>query len=165
MNDRTERSKPKNFWLMKSEPDAFSIDNLAKLGRSPWDGVRSYQARNHMQAMRVGDLALFYHSSTDDRGVVGLARVASEAYPDHTQFDPKSQYFDKTAKKAAPRWFMVDVEFVEKFPKLLDLESMKADPQLADMLVVRRGMRLSVQPVELKHMKRILKKVGAHTPL
>ena len=118
-----------------------------------------------MQAMRAGDGVLFYHSSTDDRGVVGLARVVREAYPDHTQFDPRSQYFDKTAKKAAPRWFMVDVEFVEKFPKLLPLSTIKADPQLADMLVVKRGMRLSVQPVELKHMRRILKHVGAHTPL
>jgi predicted RNA-binding protein with PUA-like domain len=162
MTDRTER---KHYWLMKTEPDVFSIDNLAKLGRSPWDGVRSYQARNHMQAMHVGDLVLFYHSSTDDRGVVGLAQVAREAYPDHTQFDPKSKYFDKAAKKAAPRWFMVDVEFVEKFPKLLGLETMKADPQLGDMLVVKRGMRLSVQPVELKHMRRILKQVGARTPL
>jgi len=163
MTDRTERKQ--HYWLMKTEPDAFSIDNLAKLGRSPWDGVRSYQARNHMQAMQVGDLVLFYHSSTDDRGVVGLAKVAREAYPDHTQFDPKSKYFDKAAKKAAPRWFMVDVEFVEKFPKLLGLESMKADPQLTDMLVVKRGMRLSVQPVELKHMRRIMKQVGARTPL
>jgi predicted RNA-binding protein with PUA-like domain len=155
----------RHYWLMKTEPEMFSIDSLEKLGRSPWDGVRSYQARNHMQAMRVGDLVLFYHSSTDDRGIVGLAQVAREAYPDHTQFDPKSKYFDKGAKKAAPRWFMVDVEFVEKFPKLLHLESIKADPQLADMLVVKRGMRLSVQPVELKHVRRILKQVGAHTPL
>ena len=155
----------KHYWLMKTEPEMFSIDNLAKLGRSPWDGVRSYQARNHMQAMREGDLVLFYHSSTEDRGVVGLARVTREAYPDHTQFDPKSKYFDKTAKKAEPRWFMVDVEFVEKFPKLLALDSMKADPQLTDMLVVKRGMRLSVQPVDAKHMRRILKQVGARTPL
>lgn len=158
-------SARKHYWLMKTEPEAFSIDDLAKLGRSPWDGVRNYQARNHMQAMRAGDGVLFYHSSTDDRGVVGLAQVVREAYPDHTQFDPRSQYFDKTAKKAAPRWFMVDVEFVEKFPKLLPLSTIKADPQLADMLVVKRGMRLSVQPVELKHMRRILKHVGAHTPL
>jgi len=155
----------RQYWLMKTEPEVFSIDSLEKMRRSPWDGVRSYQARNHMQAMRVGDWVLFYHSSTDDRGVVGLAQVAREAYPDHTQFDPKSQYFDKGAKKAAPRWFMVDVEFVEKFPKLLHLETMKADPQLAEMLVVKRGMRLSVQPVELKHARRILKQVGAHTPL
>jgi len=150
---------------MKSEPDVFSIDHLAKLGRSPWDGVRNYQARNHMQAMQVGDLALFYHSSTDDRGVVGLSRVVREAYPDHTQFDPKSEYFDKGAKTSAPRWFMVDVEFVEKFPQLLSLDEIKADKQLSGMLVVRRGMRLSVQPVEAKHMRRILKRVGARTSL
>lgn len=159
------KTKQKHYWLMKSEPDAFSIDTLAKLGRSPWDGVRSYQARNHMQAMRVGDLALFYHSSTEDRGVVGLARVVREAYPDHTQFDPKSQYYDKGSKPEAPRWFMVDVEFVEKFPKLVSLEELKADAQLTDMLVVRRGMRLSVQPVEAKHMRRILKRAAAATPL
>jgi predicted RNA-binding protein with PUA-like domain len=155
------------YWLFKSEPDAFSIDALASAPRrtSHWDGVRNYQARNHMQAMQVGDLVLFYHSSTEGRGVVGLARVVREAYPDHTQFDPKSQYFDKGAKREAPRWFMVDVEFVEKFPKPLMLDSMKADGLLADMLVVKRGMRLSVQPVDAKHMRRILKLVCANTPL
>jgi predicted RNA-binding protein with PUA-like domain len=153
------------YWLMKSEPEAFSIDTLAKMGRSPWDGVRSYQARNHMQAMALGDLALFYHSSTAERGVVGLSRVVRTAYPDHTQFDPKSQYYDKGAKPTAPRWFMVDVEFLEKFPKPLSLDAIKADKLFADMLVVRRGMRLSVQPVEQKHMRRILKLVGAVAPL
>jgi predicted RNA-binding protein with PUA-like domain len=156
--------QPKHYWLMKSEPDAFSIDTLAKLGRSPWDGVRSYQARNHMQAMAIGDLALFYHSSTADRGVVGLSRVVRTAYPDHTQFDPKSQYYDAGSKPTAPRWFMVDVEFVEKFPKLLALDTIKADKNFADMLLVRRGMRLSVQPVEAKHMRRILKLAGAASP-
>ncbi|MET0386314.1 MAG: EVE domain-containing protein, partial [Polyangiales bacterium] len=154
-------TKSRQYWLMKSEPDAFSIDQLAKMKRSGWDGVRSYQARNHMQAMRVDDLALFYHSSTDDRGVVGLARVSREAHVDPTQFDPKSQYFDKGAKEIAPRWFMVEVEFLEKFPQLLSLDEIKADKALADMLVVRRGMRLSVQPVEAKHMRRILKRCGA----
>jgi predicted RNA-binding protein with PUA-like domain len=158
-------TQSRHYWLMKSEPDAFSIDQLAKLKRSPWDGVRNYQARNHMQAMRVGDLALFYHSSTEDRGVVGLARISREAFPDHTQFDPKSDYFDKTAKTSAPRWFMVEVEFVEKFPKLLSLEEIKADKLLADMLVVQRGSRLSVQPVDTKHMRRILKRAGARTAL
>jgi predicted RNA-binding protein with PUA-like domain len=115
--------------------------------------------------MRVGDLALFYHSSTEERGVVGLARVVREAYPDHTQFDPASKYFDKGSKQSAPRWFMVDVEFVEKFPKLVSLEDLKADAQLTDMLVVRRGMRLSVQPVDVKHMRRILKRAAAASPL
>jgi len=153
----------RHYWLMKSEPDAFSIDQLQKLGRSPWDGVRNYQARNHMQAMRLGDLCLFYHSSTAIPGAVGLSRVVREAYPDHTQFDPDSQYYDKTAKREAPRWFMVDVEFMEKFEEILSLEAIKADPKLADMLVVRRGMRLSVQPVEAVHMKHILKRVKAKT--
>ena len=91
---------------MKTEPDVFSIDTLAKLQRSHWDGVRSFQARNHMRAMQVGDLVLFYHSSTEDRGVVGLARVVRTAYPDHTQFEPKSEYYDPKAKPEAPRWFM-----------------------------------------------------------
>jgi predicted RNA-binding protein with PUA-like domain len=158
-------SRSSQYWLMKSEPDAFSIDDLARLQRSPWDGVRSYQARNHMQSMRLGDLALFYHSSTIDRGVVGLSRVVRIAYPDHTQFEPKSDYYDPGSKPTAPRWFMVDVEFVEKFTQPLSLDAMKADAKLADMLVVRRGMRLSVQPVEAKHMRRILKLVAARTPL
>jgi predicted RNA-binding protein with PUA-like domain len=153
------------YWLMKSEPDVFSIDDLARLGHSPWDGVRSYQARNHLQAMRVGDLALFYHSSTEARGVVGLARVVQAAQPDPSQFDPKSEFFDKGAKPDAPRWFMVDVEFVEKFPKLFSLDELKADRRLKDMLVVRRGMRLSVQPVELKHMRHVLARCEARTPL
>jgi predicted RNA-binding protein with PUA-like domain len=157
-------AKARQYWLMKTEPELFSIDTLAKLGRSPWDGVRSFQARNHMQRMQLGDLALFYHSSTDDRGVVGLSRVVATAYPDHTQFDPKSKYFDATAKPEKPRWFMVDVEFVEKFPQLLGLDAIKADPKLADMLLVRRGNRLSVQPVEPKHMRWIMKRAGAKTP-
>ena len=160
MTDRPER---KHYWLMKTEPDVFSIDNLAKLGRSPWDGVRNYQALNHMQAMHVGDLVLFYHSSTDDRGVVGLARVAREAYPDHTQFDPKSKYFDKTAKKAAPRWFMVDVEFVEKFPRFVPLSELREDGALEGMWLLKRGMRLSVQPVDKAHFKHIVKLGGGKT--
>jgi predicted RNA-binding protein with PUA-like domain len=155
----------RRYWLMKSEPEVFSIDTLARLGRSPWDGVRSYQARNHMQAMQLDDLALFYHSSTEQRGVVGLSRVVKLAYPDHTQFDPKSEYFDAKARPEKPRWFMVDVEFVEKFPELLSLDAIKADAKLEGMLLVRRGMRLSVQPVEREHMRRIMKRVGAATPL
>ena len=126
-------TKAIRYWLMKSEPDVFSIDDLARLGHSPWDGVRSYQARNHLQAMRVGDLALFYHSSTEARGVVGLARVVQAAHPDPSQFDPKSEFFDKGAKREAPRWFMVDVEFVEKFPKLFSLDELKADRRLKDL--------------------------------
>ncbi len=150
---------------MKSEPDAFSIAHLKKKGRAPWDGVRSFQAKNLMQRMEVGDLALFYHSSTEPPGVVGLSRIVKTAYPDHTQFDRRSKYFDPRAKKDAPRWFMVDVEFVERFPQMVTLADLKADPAFAGMLVIRRGMRLSVQPVEADHMRRILLLARATTQL
>lgn len=149
------------FWLMKTEPELFSIDMLASMGRSPWDGVRSFQARNLIRSMQVGDLALFYHSSTKPPGVVGLARVVRDPYPDHTQFDPTSKYFDPSAKPHDPRWSMVDVEFVEKFARAFTLEELKADPALATMLVVRRGMRLSVQPVSADHMRHILLHCGS----
>jgi predicted RNA-binding protein with PUA-like domain len=115
--------------------------------------------------MRIGDLALFYHSSTDPPGAVGLSRVVREAYPDHTQFDRKSEYYDPRAKKDDPRWFMVDVEFVERFPRMVTLAEIKADPALATMLVVRRGQRLSVQPVEASHMRHILELARAKTQL
>ena len=151
------------FWLMKTEPDMFSITDLRKKKRSPWDGVRNFMARNQMQAMRVGDLALFYHSSTEPPGVVGLSRVVREAYPDHTQFDRKSKYYDARAKPDKPRWFMVDVEFVERFPSMVTLAELKADPALNEMLVVRRGMRLSVQPVEPGHMRHVLALAKAKT--
>jgi len=153
------------YWLMKTEPDAFSIADLKRKKRAPWDGVRSFQARNLMQKMQVGDLALFYHSSTEPPGVVGLSRVVREAYPDHTQFDRRSKYYDPRAKRDAPRWFMVDVEFIERFPTMVTLAEIKADPALADMLVTRRGMRLSVQPVEPSHMRHILARANASTKL
>ena len=150
---------------MKTEPDAFSIADLKRKKRAPWDGVRSFMARAQLQAMRSGDLALFYHSSTEPPGVVGLARVVREAYPDHTQFDRKSKYYDPRAKREAPRWFMVDVEFVERFPLMVTLADIKGDPFLNGMLVTRRGMRLSVQPVEVGHMRHILARAQAQTQL
>ena len=153
------------YWLMKTEPDAFSISDLKKLKRAPWDGVRSFQARTQLQSMKLGDLALFYHSSTEPPGVVGLSRIVREAYPDHTQFDRKSKYYDPKAKRDAPRWFMVDVEYVERFPQMVTLAELKADPLLTEMLVVRRGQRLSVQPVEASHMKHILERARAKTRL
>jgi predicted RNA-binding protein with PUA-like domain len=153
----------RNYWLMKSEPDAYSIDHLLRAGRGHWDGVRSYQARNHLQAMRVGDLALFYHSSVDPPGVAGLARVVREAYPDHTQFERGHDHYDPKSKPDQPRWMMVDVEPVEKFGELVQLATLKSDAKLADMLVVRRGMRLSVQPVSLVHFKRVLQLARAKT--
>ncbi|HMI93297.1 MAG TPA: EVE domain-containing protein [Polyangiales bacterium] len=149
-------AKP-SFWLMKTEPEAYSIDELASKGRGSWDGVRSFQARNHMRAMKVGDLVLFYHSSTEPPGVAGLARVCREAYPDHTQFDAKHDHYDPKSKRETPRWDMVDVEFVEKLPVYVTLAQLKSDPALAAMLVVKTGMRLSVQPVERTHFAHVLK--------
>lgn len=158
-------SEAPRYWLMKSEPDVFSIDDLAQKKRSPWDGVRNFQARNHMRAMRVGDVVLFYHSSCEPKGVVGVARVEREAYPDHTQFDPKSDHFDERSTKDAPRWDMVDVAFVEKLPSIVTLEAMKSDAALRGMLVTQRGSRLSVQPVEPAHAHRVLALGGSELHL
>lgn len=151
------------YWLMKSEPDAYSIDHLLRTGRGHWDGVRNYQARNHMQSMHVGDLVLFYHSSCEPPGVAGIARVVREAYPDHTQFDPKHDHYDPRSKPEQPRWAMVDVEPVEKFAELVPLAKLKADPALEGMLVAKRGMRLSVQPVDRTHFRRVLQLARAKT--
>jgi predicted RNA-binding protein with PUA-like domain len=144
-----------SHWLMKTEPEAFSIDELETKRQAPWDGVRNPQARNHMDAMKTGDLVLFYHSSCDPPGVVGIARVCREAYPDHTQFDETSKYHDAKSKPEAPRWRMVDVEFVARLPRMVTLEQLKADPELTDMIVVKRS-RLSVQPVAREHFEHIL---------
>lgn len=154
----------KRWWLAKSEPETYSIADLERDGRTMWEGVRNYQARNSMRDdMKIGDLVLFYHSSADPPGVAGLARVCSEPYPDPTQFDPKSKYYDETARKDDPRWILVDVEHVETFRELVPLEALKKDKALDGMLVVKRGMRLSVQPVEKKHFARILKMAGSKT--
>lgn len=136
-----------NYWLMKSEPDAFSIDDLKRLQRSPWDGVRNYQARNFMQAMAVGDLVFFYHSSCTPAGIAGIARVCQSAYPDHTSWDPESPYFDPKSSASQPRWFMVDIEFVAKWPALLPLKTLKQHPGLQQMHLTKKGSRLSVMPV------------------
>ena len=150
-------------WLMKTEPDVFSIDDLARKKSAPWDGVRNYQARNHMRAMDVGDLILFYHSSTEPPGVAGVARVSREAHPDPTAWDRKSDYFDPRSTAEKPLWFMVDVAFVEKFPTYVPLDRLKADPKLSGMLVARRGMRLSVQPVDAGHFARVVELGGGRT--
>jgi predicted RNA-binding protein with PUA-like domain len=156
-------SKNSNYWLMKSEPSAYSIDNLARTGRGAWDGVRNYQARNHIKQMQMGDLVLFYHSSVDPPGVAGVARVCKEAYPDHTQFDARHDHYDPKSKPDDPRWLMVDVEWVETFSALVGLPALKSDAQLEGMLVARRGMRLSVQPVSAAHFRRVLTMAGAKT--
>ncbi len=153
-------SPPKRYWLMKSEPDVFSIDDLARDGRGSWDGVRNYQARNFMCAMKVGDEVLFYHSSTEPPGVAGVAKVSREAHPDPTAWDRRSGYFDPRSTKEKPVWMMVEVEFVEKFPRFVTLEELKNRPDLGGMRVVKRGVRLSVQPVEERHARAIFKMGG-----
>jgi predicted RNA-binding protein with PUA-like domain len=143
-------------WLIKSEPDVFSIDDLAQVSQEPWSGVRNYQARNFMwKDMAINDLALFYHSNAKPPGITGIAKVASEPYPDKTQFDPSSEYFDPKATPEKPRWWLVDFSFVAKFPDILTLDTLKADPQLSEMLVCQRGTRLSITPVEPKHYQRV----------
>lgn len=160
--EKRDQSKSTRYWLMKSEPEVFSIDHLRRLKRAPWDGVRNYQARNFMRdLMNPGDLILFYHSSVEPPGAAGLARVCREAYPDFTAWDKTSDFFDSRSTPESPMWWMVDVEFVEKFPRLVTLEELKKHPALKEMLVIRRGMRLSVQPVEETHFRRVLQLAGS----
>jgi predicted RNA-binding protein with PUA-like domain len=151
------------LWLMKSEPETYSIDDLQRDGSEPWDGVRNYQARNFMREMAEGDLVIFYHSNAKPPGAAGIGRICREAYPDPTQFDAKSKYFDPKSKKEDPRWSLVDVEYVEKFDQEIPLQALKDDPELQGMLVTQKGSRLSVQPVEKKHFKRVLKIAGGKT--
>ena len=134
------------YWLMKTEPNTYSIDDLEREGRTQWEGVRNYLARNLMREMQLGDRVLFYHSSAKPPGVVGEARVVREAYPDHFAQQPDSPYFDEKASAKDPRWYMVDVEFVRKLPGFVSLEALKGAPGLEDMIVTQRS-RLSVQPV------------------
>jgi len=151
------------FWLMKTEPDVYSIDDLERDGTEPWEGVRNYQARNSMREMAEGDLVIFYHSNAKPPGAAGVCRVSREAYPDDTQFDKNSKYHDPKSKKEDPRWSLVEVAFVEKFAEPISLQALKDDPALEGMLVTQKGSRLSVQPVEKKHFKRVLKMAGATT--
>jgi len=145
-------------WLMKSEPDAYSIDDLERDGREMWDGIRNYQARNMMRDdMKIGDEIFFYHSNCKEPGIVGIARVASEPYPDPTQFDKKSKYFDSKSDKDNPRWCLVDVEFIRKTKRNLTLTEIKAVKSLDDMILTRKGNRLSIMPVSKKHWNRILR--------
>lgn len=136
------------YWLIKSEPEEFSIDALAKVKSEPWSGVRNYQARNFMRdGMQVGDGILFYHSNCAEPGIVGIAEVASGAHPDPTQFDARSDYYDPGAKREEPRWLLVDVRFKRKLKRTITLEELKGLDELADFALVRRGNRLSVMPV------------------
>jgi len=136
-----------NYWLMKSEPDEFSIDDLARKKTEPWSGVRNYQARNFLREMRKGDGVLFYHSSCDEPGVVGIAEVATAAHPDPTQFDPKSDYFDAKSARDEPRWSLVDVKFKRKLKRVIALNELKSREELNGLALIRPGNRLSVLPV------------------
>ncbi len=151
-----------NHWLLKSEPDTFSFGALKKRPKKtePWNGVRNYQVRNMMRdEMKPGDLGLFYHSSCDVPGIAGVVRIVCEGKPDPTQFDPKSQYFDKGSKKESPRWLLVDVAWEADLKKFVTLEDLRAEPRLADLLTLRRGNRLSITPVS-KHDFDLICKMG-----
>ncbi|WP_445263601.1 EVE domain-containing protein [Ramlibacter sp. PS4R-6] len=148
------------YWLMKSEPDEVSVDDAIAAPKSTvaWTGVRNYQARNYMRdQMRVGDGVLFYHSSCPEPGIAGIGKVASTPYPDPTQFDKKSKYYDEKSKKDEPRWMLVDVQVTKKIP-LISLAELRERPELAEMLVLKRGNRLSITPVEPKHWKALVGK-------
>lgn len=138
-----------NYWLIKSEPDTFSFNDLKKRPKKTegWDGVRNYQARNNMRLMKKGDIALFYHSSCKEPGVVGLVKITKEAYPDPTQFDKQSDYYDPKATEDNPRWSQVDITFLKELKHFVSLKDLKATPSLNAMKVVQKGQRLSVQPV------------------
>lgn len=154
-------STNRHYWLMKSEPDVYSIDDLARDGRTPWTGVRNYQARNFMRdTMRVGDVVFFHHSSSEPSGITGLARVASAAYPDPTQFEKKSGYYEPRARPEAPVWYLVDVAYERKFSRLLPLDELRGDPGLAGLLLLKKGQRLSIQPVDPVHARRLLAMAG-----
>lgn len=145
---------------MKSEPESFSIDDLKRLKKDAWSGVRNYMARNYMKEMKAGDAVLFHHSSAKPPGVAGLAKVVALVHPDMTQFDSKSPYFDPKATKAKPIWACVDVGFVRKFPRLLSLDELRGVKALRDMVLLERGQRLSVQPVTKAEFDAILKLAG-----
>lgn len=151
-----------NYWLMKSEPSEVSVDHALAAPQStvPWTGVRNYQARNFMRdAMQVGDGVLFYHSSCAEPGVVGIAQATSGAYTDPTQFDPQSPYFDAASKPDAPRWLLVDVQVLRK-TRNLTLVELRADAELQDLLVLKKGSRLSITPVEPRHWQHILQRLA-----
>ncbi|MEW9624602.1 EVE domain-containing protein [Rhodanobacter geophilus] len=149
--------RERHYWLMKSEPDAFSIDDLKRKKQEAWDGVRNYQARNYMRdGMRVGDKVFFYHSNCAEPGIVGIATVATDAYPDPSQFDPRSKYFDPGSSRDNPRWLLVDVKFAKRLKRTITLKELQADAALDGMVLLRKGSRLSVQPVEAAHWEHIL---------
>jgi len=151
-------SRKRNYWLLKSEPSVFSLDDLMKSpGQTTgWDGVRNYQARNFMRSMAVGDQVLFYHSNADPPAVVGIAEVVRTAYPDPTQFDRRNKHYDPASGPTSPRWDMVDIRYVRRFPRPLALDELRKDIKLKGMVLLRKGSRLSVQPVTLSEWTHII---------
>lgn len=148
-----------NYWLMKSEPDTFGIDDLFKRPAQTehWDGVRNYQARNMMRDdMKIGDQVFFYHSNCDEPGIVGIMQVVREAYPDFTAFDPNDKHFDPKSNPDKPTWFMVDVQFSQKLSRTITLKELKLQSQLSDLALLRRGNRLSIMPISAEHWDFIL---------
>ena len=145
------------YWLMKSEPDVYGIDDLKRDKVEPWDGIRNYQVRNMFRdQMKVGDLAFFYHSNCKPPAVVGIMTIASEAYPDHTQFDPKSRYYDAKSDKENPRWLLVDVKYKRKLKREITLQELKENKKLEDFRLNQKGKRLSVIPVKKSEWDLIL---------
>ncbi|MCA8990369.1 MAG: EVE domain-containing protein [Planctomycetaceae bacterium] len=156
-------AKSRNYWLFKSEPSAFSIDDLAaeKTKTTFWDGVRNYQARNMLRdEVKLGDRVFLYHSNADPMAIVGLCEVVREGYPDHTAFDPANKHYDEKSNPENPTWFMVDIKLVAKFDEPVTRDQLKDEPQLADMMLLRRGSRLSIQPVTLNEYQTVLKMAG-----
>lgn len=154
-----------SYWLFKSEPSVYSIDDLKRDGKTPWEGVRNYQARNFLRdTVKKGDKVFFYHSNAEPPGIAGIAEIVKEGYPDPSQFDPKSKYFDEKSKKAEPTWILVDVGFVKKFANVLSLTALKEAPGLEDMMVTKRGARLSIQPVTPKEWEIVMKLAGEKMP-
>lgn len=146
------------YWLMKSEPNAYSIDDLVKDKKTHWDGVRNYQARNFMRDdMKKGDKVLFYHSNANPTAVVGICEVIKEGYPDFTAFDPEDKHFDPKSKEDNPTWIMVDIKIENKLARPVTLEEIKENPKLQNMRLVQRGNRLSVMPVEKKEFDEIIR--------
>jgi predicted RNA-binding protein with PUA-like domain len=153
----------KRYWLMKSEPDEFSIDDLASSEKQTtrWEGVRNYQARNFMRDdMKLGDKIFFYHSNANPLAIVGVAEVASEPYPDPSQFDTESDYFDPKSTEEKPRWILVDVKLVEKFETPVLRDDIREQPELHDMMLIRKGSRLSIQPVQEHEWEKVMKMAG-----
>ena len=145
------------YWLMKSEPSEYSIDDLKRDKKAPWFGVRNYLARNYMRdQMKQGDLVLFYHSSCPEPGVVGVAIVASAPYPDATQFDPKSHHYDPKATKEKPRWMLIDVRYKRRFSRVVSLLELRGEKSLKDIVILRPGNRLSITPVTEKEFQSVL---------